>query len=118
MAIKDAFLPPDFSHSQATLAATSVQCSLYQRLRKTYANRAGSLAWLLVRTVQPDHREHEEAMAEVMARDAATLAALSLVVSAARAAAKTEDARVMCATILEGLKEATLNARDREKASK
>ncbi len=87
MAIGDAFLPPDFSRSTATAVATSVQCSLYQRLRKSHGNRAGALAWLLVRLAQPDHREHEEAFDSLLSQPMPALAALSTIVGSARAAA-------------------------------
>ncbi len=117
MAIGDAFLPPDFSSSRATAAATSAQCSLYQRLRKSHGNRAGALAWLLVRLAQPDHREHEEACEAVMAQSPADLTALLAVVRVACGAARAPGARdilVAISTVLEtAFASATLQERAR-----
>ena len=116
MAIRDAFLPPDFSRSRATSAATSVQCSLYQRLRKSHADRAGALGWLLVRLGQPEHREHDEALETIMTRTPAELAALSSVVGAARAAAKGAGASEICDAILEVMASAQASASLQAKA--
>lgn len=44
-------------------AQTSVQSSLYQRLRKPRGRQAGTVAWLLVRAAQPDHAHHADALA-------------------------------------------------------
>jgi hypothetical protein len=46
-------------------ATQSVQSSLYQRLRRTRGRRAGQVGWLLVRTAQPDHAAHADALAEL-----------------------------------------------------
>jgi hypothetical protein len=47
--------------SMLSPAMTSVQSSLYQRLRRSRGSKAGEVAWLLVRLVQRDHRDHKAA---------------------------------------------------------
>jgi hypothetical protein len=83
--IGDAFLPPDPA-SLGVPALSTLQTSLFNRLRKTYGNRSGAMSWLLVRLAQPSHRDHMAALTAIEAQPTATLSALSLVVAAARAA--------------------------------
>lgn len=109
MSISRAFDPP----SQAPLAgavAQSVQSSLWQRLKPTYRDRAGDLAWLLVRLGQPSHREHDEAIETIMGRPASELAALSSVVAAPSRARRNADASALVAAILEVLSAAQASA--------
>lgn len=114
MGIRNAFDPIDPSELGPP-AYTTVQASLFNRLRKSHGKNAGNLAWLLVRLAQPDHREHEDAIALILERDAASLAALLSIVGAARAAARPPGARAMLAAIVEALETAQVNAIDREK---
>lgn len=99
MSIRDAFIPagPD---DVGVPFYVSIQASLYNRLRRSRGKAAGSLGWLLVRLGQPGHREHAEAVELVSDRPTADLAALSLIVGAARAAARTAPARELCDAIL------------------
>lgn len=117
MSIRDAFAPlsPD---DIGTPAYVSVQASLFNRLRKQHGKNAGNLAWLLVRLAQPDHREHDEACAMIVARDSASLSALLSTVSTARDAARPAGARAMCEAIAEALVFARDGAKNREKATK
>ncbi len=103
MSIKDAFDPPDFTRVRSASAATSVQSSLYQRLRKTRGDKAGSLGWLLVRLGQPDHREFDDALEAIATRPLSDLVAFSALVSGARAAAKAPGASELCDAILNEL---------------
>lgn len=117
MGIRNAFDPVD-PKSLGTPVYTTVQASLFNRLRKSHGKNAGNLAWLLVRLAQPDHREHDEACQMILARDTAALAALSASVGEARTAARTDAARDMFATIVESLDFARDSARNRERETK
>jgi hypothetical protein len=91
MSISRAFDPPT-PGPLSTSVAQSVQSSLYQRLRKTYKDRAGDVGWLLVRLGQPDHREHDEACQAVNARSLADITAFLAVVRAAPRSRRTPAA--------------------------
>lgn len=109
MSISRAFDPP--SHSPLVGAvAQSVQSSLWQRLKPAYRDRAGDLAWLLVRLGQPSHREHDEAVTAIMLRPASELAALSSAVGAAPRSPRSADASALVAAILEVLSAAQASA--------
>ena len=117
MAIRNAFDPVD-PLSLGTPAYTSVQASLFNRLRKTRGKTAGDLGWLLVRLGQPDHREHAEACDTIMTRPASELAALSAVVVAARDSLKGPGPRELCSAILEVLSSAHASAALQAKAAR
>ena len=97
---------------------TTVQASLFNRLRSTRGKNAGNLAWLLVRLAQPDHREHDDACTLILAQPLADLTALLSVVSGARAGAKRVAARDMLAAIADALETARAGAHTREKSKK
>lgn len=69
-----------------TPAVTSLQTSLFSRLRRGYGRSAGTLGWLLVRLGQPDHGDYEAACEALRARPSTELLSLLGTVRAARAA--------------------------------
>ena len=90
----DALSPPT-PGTTGTSVVQSVQSSLYQRLRKPRGDRAGTLAWMLIRLTQTDHRDHGDAQASLMTADPATLQLFSSVVSASRATATRSEVKAM-----------------------
>ncbi len=117
MSISRAFDPPAVGALPGSVAQ-SVQSSLWQRLKPTYRDRAGDLAWLLVRLGQPDHREHGEACDAIMARPASELAALSGFVGAAPRGPRSAEAAALVAVILEVLMDALASQALRARAAK
>jgi hypothetical protein len=66
-------LDPATPTDLAVSAVTSVQTSLFSRLRRELGAKAGIVSWCIVRAGQPDHCDHEAALATLRQLDPATL---------------------------------------------
>jgi hypothetical protein len=86
----------------------SVQSSLYMRLRRTYGRSSGALGWLLIRSAQPSHADHHEALMALASRPHEEL---ELLIDAARGTASSpailarSEAAAFAAEIVRGLEE-------------
>jgi hypothetical protein len=104
----DAFAPPspeELSASQARSAVSSLQTSLYQRLRGRYMGRSGSVGWTLIRASQATHPDREAARAALARLPASELAELLLVARRARDAARNDAWRKAAAAVVAVLTE-------------
>ena len=110
MSISRAFDAPSTEPLPAAVAQ-SVQSSLWQRLKPKYRDRAGDLAWLLVRLAQPEHREHDEACEAIMARSSEDLADLLSVVCAAPRAPRNPSAAAMVRDVASVIETAIASAK-------
>ncbi len=115
MTISRAFDPPS-PGALASDVARSVQSSIFQRLRPRYKDRAGDLAWLIVRLGQPEHREHEEAFDLMLARPLSDLTALLSVVRAPARAPRSAAAVALVAAIAEAIETAMASVAARQVA--
>lgn len=79
--------------SGVTNVATRVQTSLYARLRATWGHSSGGrMAWLLIRSATPSHRDHEDALSALCRLSLPELRELRGVAAGTLRAAKENEA--------------------------
>ncbi len=89
----------------AARAAQSVQTSIFQRLRRASGGPlAGRLAWMLIRSAQPDHNDHCEAYTALSILTGAELAVLLKAATGARDSMKDAAARALAGDIVDAVR--------------